>query len=104
MIATPSQNGPNGDRDTRGRFVKGNPGGPGNPLAKKANQLRVALSRAVTVADVRAIAKRMIEAALGGDVQAAKLILDRAIGPSVEWDLIERLETLEASLKKENQS
>ena len=37
----------------------GNPGGPGNPLAK-ANQLRAAISRAVTVADVREIAKKMM--------------------------------------------
>ena len=95
---SPSLNGPNGERDTRGRFRPGNSGGPGNPLSRKANQLRVALSKAVTVADVRAIAKKMIDLAKGGDIQAAKLVYDRALGPAVEVDIIERMERLEAAI------
>ena len=85
------------DAGPKGRFAKGNPGGPGNPLAKKANQLRVALSKAVTVADIRTIAKKMIDLAREGDIQAAKLVFDRALGPIVEVDVIERIEALEAA-------
>lgn len=32
------------DRDARGRFVTGNPGGPGNPHARRTQELRSALS------------------------------------------------------------
>ena len=35
----PSPNGENG-RDVGGRFTKGNPGGPGNPFARRVSQLR----------------------------------------------------------------
>ena len=40
MNATaPSPNGPNGGRDTTGRFALGNEGGPGNPQAGKVAKL-----------------------------------------------------------------
>ena len=93
---TPLLNGGNGDRAANGRFLPGCKPGPGNPLSKKANQLRVAVSKAVTAADVREIAKKMIDLAKGGDIQAAKLVFDRALGPIVDVDLLERLENLES--------
>src|SRR5437660_2256427 len=36
-------------RDALGRFTKGNPGGPGNPFARKVAALRMALINFVTV-------------------------------------------------------
>jgi hypothetical protein len=63
-----------------GRFAKGNPGGPGNPFARQVAALRQAALAAITPEDVRAILAKMAELALGGDVQAAKLVLAYAIG------------------------
>ena len=58
----PSPAGSNGSgRTPFGQFLPGNKYGKGNPLARKAQQLRVALSRAATVADVKAIARKMID-------------------------------------------
>jgi hypothetical protein len=68
------------ERNARGRFVKGNCGGPGNPNARRVGQWKRALTMAITPADIRAVVKKMIERALKGDVSAAKLILDRALG------------------------
>ncbi|MCE5302848.1 MAG: hypothetical protein LLF97_07030 [Planctomycetaceae bacterium] len=94
--AAPSTNGPNG-RDAHGRFAKGNAGGPGNPFARQAQHLRGALFAAVTTADLKAVVTKLVQLAKGGDVQAAKVVLDRALGPPVELDLIERIEQLEAA-------
>jgi hypothetical protein len=95
-VAPPSTNGANG-RDARGRFAKGNTGGPGNPYAAAAAQFRAAIFAAVTAEDVRAIVKKMVELAKAGDLVAARLIFDRTVGPPVELDLLERLEKLEAA-------
>jgi hypothetical protein len=66
-MRSPSPNGPN-DRDTRGRFAKGNTGG--------------------------------VDEAKGGDVRAAKEVIDRCLGRPVEADLIERIEHLELLAKE----
>ena len=60
MSASPSTNGPDG-RDARGRFAKGNAGGPGNPHARKVAQLRSALLRAVSAGDLRAVVKKLVD-------------------------------------------
>ena len=53
MSHSPPSNGsgtkPRPVRDANGRFVKGNPGGPGNPFARKVAVLRTALINFVTV-------------------------------------------------------
>jgi hypothetical protein len=76
---SPSGNGANG-RDASGRFVKGNPGGPGNPFARRAAQLRRVLSMAVSDEDIEAVAHVLLEKAKAGDVAAARLLLSYAIG------------------------
>ena len=99
--APPSPTGDNGRRPN-GTFAPGTGLAKGNPLAKKAQQFRMAVARAVTVADLRAIAKKLVELAKGGDVAAAKMLFDRTIGPPVEPDIAERLDRLEAvALEKE---
>jgi hypothetical protein len=80
---SPSANGANG-RDQRGRFAKGNPGGPGNPFARRTAQLRRVLSMAVTDEDIAAIAQQLLEQAKAGDVAAARLLLSYAIGQPTE--------------------
>ena len=98
MNNVPSPNGLNG-RDERGRFAAGNPGGPGNPHAKKVGKLRSAMLTAVTDDEMRSIVKKLVELARSGNVPAAKEVLDRCLGRPVEADLLERLDELETMLK-----
>jgi hypothetical protein len=44
------------------------------------------------------VARTLIEQAKSGDVAAAKLLLDRVLGPPVPLDLLERLAALEEHL------
>ena len=48
----PKPNGPNGGRGEDGRFLAGNPGGPGNPYSRQVAKLRQAILDAVTPQDV----------------------------------------------------
>ncbi len=80
MSSQPSTNGGNGGRDEQGRFTKGNPGGPGNPYARRVAALRSALLETVTGDDIRELARALLESAKGGDVPAARLLLGYAIG------------------------
>lgn len=90
----PSANGTNG-RDRTGRFAAGNPGGPGNPHARRVAALRSAMLGAVTDDDMEAIVSKLIALARSGNVPAAKEVLDRTLGRHLEADLLERLEQLE---------
>ena len=87
----PTPNGPDGTddprpprrvygRDTRGRFVVGNPGGPGNPYASRVSVLRSALIHTVNTYEVPKIARALVERAKAGDVAAARLVLGYALG------------------------
>jgi len=99
---SPSPNGHNG-RDERGRFSRGNAGGPGNPLGGKVAKLRSALIQAVSQRDMKAIVAAMIQRAKDGDSAAAKLVLSYTIGQPLPADVLERLEQLESAATKEHQ-
>ena len=103
MSDLPSTNGPDG-RDARGRFAKGNTGGPGNPHARKVAQLRSALLRAVSAGDLRAVVTQLVDQAKAGDVQAARLLLDRLFGPAVSIDFEMPLSELEEGLARGSRS
>ena len=75
-MPTPSANG----RTPRGQFAKGNPGGPGNPYARRTAALRSALLDAVTEADIRAVARALVKRAKDGEVPAVRELLDRLLG------------------------
>ncbi len=92
----PSPNGSNGRDPATGRFLPGWKGGPGNPHAKLVGKLRAAMLAAVSDAEMKAIVAKLVELAKGGNVPAAKEVLDRCLGRPVEADLLERLEELEA--------
>ena len=96
-----------GNRDPRGRFAKGNSGGPGNPYAAEVGKRRARLMKAIRNKDIDQAVKVMREVMAGGKdsdrLAAAKLLLDRALGPIVEADLLERLEQLEAALQGRQQ-
>lgn len=80
MSEQPTTSVSNGDRDASGKFVAGNKAAKGNPLCKQMTALRVALLEAVTPKDMAAIGRTLVTAAKGGDVQAAKLLMDRTMG------------------------
>ena len=79
MTIAPSPNGTVG-RDSSGRFTKGNPGGPGNPYARRVADLRNVLMEAVTDDDLYDIARTLVERGKAGDVMAAREVLDRLMG------------------------
>ena len=84
-----------GDRDSRGRFVKGHAGGPGRPPSASVHEHRAALVAAVSPADIQRVARMLVDRALEGDVGAAKLLMERLFGPAQPADVLERIEELE---------
>ena len=74
----PSTNG----RTASGRFAKGNAGGPGNPHAKRVAEFREAIMDAVSIADLKAVAKALVRRAREGDIAAARELFDRVLGKS----------------------
>jgi hypothetical protein len=80
--ATPAPSGGRGDgRDDKGRFARGNRGGPGNPFARKVAALRSALINGLTDENMRAVKGKLLEMTLAGDLDAARLLLSYAAGP-----------------------
>jgi hypothetical protein len=69
-------------RSESGRFTTGNPGGPGNPYNRRVQEIRAELLDALKEGDVADIIQKLIEKAKGGDVVAAREVLDRALGKS----------------------
>lgn len=68
-------------RDVKtGRFLKGHCGGPGNPNIARLAEYRKAMREAVTPGQLRAVLRKLLSKAQGGDVLAAKILLDRTLG------------------------
>jgi hypothetical protein len=61
-------------RDAKGRFAKGNPGGPGNPFARKTAALRQALLETVREKDIQEIAYILLLNTKAGDLASIKLL------------------------------
>lgn len=72
--------------EANGRFAPGNAGGPGNPLGRRTAELRSAMLNAVTDDDIRAIIKNLVASALGGDVMAAREVLNRTVGRAPAYE------------------
>jgi hypothetical protein len=66
--------------DARGRFVKGNRGGPGNPLAGKVNKVRKAFLDYFEGPAMGVLCDYMMRKALSGDPRFLRLILQYTIG------------------------
>ena len=98
ITPTPSPTAANG-RDGNGRFASGNRFANGNPHAKRIGQRRSARIDAVTPMNVTAIARKMIEMATAGDIQAIREVFLRVLGRPQEADLIERLEKIEETVE-----
>ena len=67
----PSPNGEKG-RDRNGRFARGNKGGPGNPFARRVGRLRSQLLNLVTEADLREVARKLVEQARTGNLSGGE--------------------------------
>jgi hypothetical protein len=67
-------------RDPKGRFAKGNPGGPGNPFARHVAKLRSALVQCVTEADIRQIANGLLVSAKLGHLPSIRILLMYVLG------------------------
>jgi hypothetical protein len=104
-MSTESTKGPFGNgRDAKGKFTKGNPGGPGNPLAGRVARLRFALVNAVTAEDIEQVISALLQQAKDGDVGATKELLSRVLGRPLEADLLARIEALESSTLQERRA
>ena len=83
-LEKPAQEG----RDSKGRFCKGNPGGPGNPFARQVAQLRQVFVDRVDEDKLEALVDMLLEKALAGDVAATKLVLAYTLGRPAVTSLV----------------
>ena len=77
---SPSPPDDSGREAATGRFAAGNTFGEGNPHHKRVAELRSALLDAISPEDVRAIVEQLVQKAKGGDLAAAREVLDRCLG------------------------
>jgi hypothetical protein len=103
----PSANGEHTGRKANGQFAKGNPGGPGNPHAALVGRNRARLYEIIRTGDIELAVRTMREVMRKGRdsdrLAAARLLLDRALGPIVAVDFEERIAELERRLAAELQ-
>jgi hypothetical protein len=86
---------PQTGRGPKGRFAKGNPGGPGNPFARQVAAFRQEFMAAVTGEDIAVIVRALIEKAKAGDVAAARLVLQYTLGKPAATVDPDRLDEME---------
>jgi hypothetical protein len=79
QAATHNVDAPEG-RDAKGRFAKGNPGGPGNPFARHLAKLRTALVQCVSEEDIRQIANGLLVSAKLGHLPSIRVLLMYVLG------------------------
>ena len=77
----PITNGTNGAcRDARGRFRRGNCGGPGNPFIRKVAQMRKIFNKCNSPERMREAFDKLFEQVRAGNLVALKIYFDRAMG------------------------
>ena len=82
----------NSDSTPRGRFAKGNAGGPRNPFARQTAALRAYLIAHVTERDIQDILDILLLNAKGGHLPTVKFLFAYVLGkpkPVVEPDLLD---------------
>ncbi len=71
---------PRTDRDTKGRFTKNNPGGPGNPYARKIAALRQSLIKHLGPRELYEIVRLLVGQAMCGNIESTKVLFQYVIG------------------------
>ncbi len=83
-----------------GKFVHGNAGSRGNPLNARAQKIRSILLQELTDAEARKLARKLIKMATFGDLAAIHELLDRTVGKSTSFEVLDRLEKLESLIEE----
>src|SRR5262245_4439014 len=102
-VPTVAPAGASTEHDAKGRFPKGNKGGPGNPLAGKVNKVRKAFLEYFEGAAMHALCEFMLRKALSGDPRFARLILQYTIGKLPSDDGFADVDDAEAAAELANQ-
>src|SRR5262245_40912139 len=89
-------------RGTDGRFITGNPGGPGNPFARRVAHIKRRLLERLTDDKLDALIDKLIDLGIEGDVAAAKVVLQYALGKPVEQPHPDRLDADEVEAFRAN--
>ena len=71
-------------RDDKGRFIIGNPGGPGNPAAAIARIVRRAMEDATDPITIQGIWRKAQSLALQGNERMIIYVIDRIVGKPKE--------------------
>jgi len=74
----------NTGRDAQGRFIPGNPGGPGNPYGRRVAELRKIMLECVTDSEMRIIVGELVVQAKCGKLAAIKLLFQYILGKPAE--------------------
>jgi hypothetical protein len=78
---------PNAERDEKGRFSRGNPGGPGRAKGR-GYELQRAAQDAVTPEHVAAMMRKAMRLALEGSLTAMRFVMERTVGRAPEAQVI----------------
>jgi hypothetical protein len=90
--ANAAQPQPNTGHDARGRFLPGNPGGPGNPFGRKVAAFRTAMIKRVTQEKFDQAVDTLAEMAIGGNLQALKLLFSYVVGKPEQAADLDRMD------------
>ena len=93
---------PTPDHDAKGHFARGNKGGPGNPFARQVGQLRKRIVEALGTERFDRVLEAVIVKAEAGDIPAAKLLFQYALGQPAAAVEPDRLDLEEFQLKQES--
>jgi hypothetical protein len=88
-------------RDERGRFIKGNPGGPGNPFAREMARRRALVASVFTDERILILSEVLFEKAKAGNMQAMNLAFKYAIGMPTPANDPDRVDLEEQKMKLE---
>ena len=72
------------DRDASGRYLPGHKGTGGNPLHRRAAQIRALIREVSGENGMRAVVGQIVRQALEGCVASQKMLLDRVYGKPTE--------------------
>ncbi len=89
------------DRGARGRFAKGNLGGPGRPRRAVEREYLAALSAAVSLDDWREIVQRAVTDAKGGDATARVWLARYLVGDKLTLAGVAAREAAQVTVEQE---